>query len=274
MTGRGWFKGRTALITGASRGIGRAIAERFADEGADLLITAANESLLLDVAAACRERGARVATLAGDLADPDVSVRLVATAVETFGSLDIVVNNAFWDETLPVTEASLEGWDRTLRVSLTAPMLIARAAIPAMVARGSGSIVNIGTMRAVTAGHGYAAYESAKAGLAALTRSIAIDYGARGVRCNCVNPGIIESERALDWLDGEAWRRPAMETAVPLGRIGRPEEVAAVVAFIASDEASFVNGVTLFVDGGAGASLPENAALELGQRAAEARAEP
>lgn len=272
MTSRGWFEGKTALITGASRGIGRAIAERFADEGARLLLTAATEPLLADVAAACRDRGAAVESLAGDLADPDLPARLVAAAVAAHGGLDVVVNNAFWDETLPVTEASLAGWDRTLRVSVTAPMRIAQAAIPIMEARGSGSIVNIGTMRAVTAGHGFAAYEAAKAALGALTRSIAIDYGVRGIRCNCVSPGIITSERAVDWLEAETWRREAMEAAVPLGRLGRSEEVAAVVAFIASDEASFVNGVTLWVDGGVGASLPENVALDLARRAAEERA--
>lgn len=273
MASRGWFEGKTALITGASRGIGRAIAERFADEGARLVLTAVTEERLGDVARACRDRGVAVEAVAGDLVDPELPERLVAAAVAAHGGLDVVVSNAFWDETVSVTETTLPGWDRTLRVTLTAPMLLARAAIPVMAARGSGSIVNIGTMRAVAAGHGYAAYESAKAALSALTRSIAIDYGPRGIRCNCVSPGIVMSERAQEWIDGAAWRREAMETVVPLGRLGMPEEVASVVAFIASDEASFVNGVTLWVDGGVGASLPENAALDLARRAADARAE-
>lgn len=266
MIGRGWFTGRTAIVTGASRGIGRAIAERFADEGASLVLTATSRSGLDGVVEACRGRGARVEGIAGDLADPDFARRLTDVAVGAFDLVDVLVSNAFWDETRPVTEASLEGWDRTLRVSLTAPMLLARAVLPGMVARRSGSIVHIGSMRGVASGHGYAAYESAKAGLLGLTRSIAVDYGPRGIRCNCVCPGLILSERATDWYAAELWHREAMDAVIPLGRPGQPAEVASVVAFIASDEASFVNGATIWVDGGIGASLPESAALELARR--------
>jgi meso-butanediol dehydrogenase / (S,S)-butanediol dehydrogenase / diacetyl reductase len=272
MSGRGWFEGRTALITGASRGIGRAIAERFADEGAHLVLTATTQHRLDVVATACRERGAAVVAIAGDLADPGLPERLVAAAVASHGGLDVLVCNAFWDETRPVTEASLEGWDRTVRVTLTAPMLLARAAIPVMDSRGSGSIVLVSSMRAVAAGHGDAGYQSAKAALFGLNRSIAIDYGPRGIRCNCVCPGLVLSERAQDWLDGAAWRREAMDAVIPLGRPGEPAEVASVVAFVASDEASFVNGATIWVDGGTGASLPENATLEFARRAAEGSA--
>lgn len=271
MTRRDWFDGRTALITGASRGIGRAIAERFADEGASLVLTAVGGERLDLVAAECRERGAAVEAIAGDLADPDLPERLVAAAVAAHGGLDVLVCCAFWDETAPVIQTSLTGWDRTLRVTLTAPMLLARAAIPVMRLRGGGSIVMVGSMRAVAAGHGYAAYESAKAALVALTRSIAIDYGPDGIRCNCVAPGLVVSERAQAWLDAEEWRREAMDAVVPLGRPGKPGEVANVVAFVASDEASFVNGTTIWVDGGVGASLPENAALDLAGRAADLR---
>ena len=268
MTGRGWFQQKTALVTGASRGIGRAIAERFADEGARLVLTATSPARLNEVALGCRERGAVVEVLAGDLEDPDLPARLVAVAVAAYGGLDILVSNAFWDETAPVTETTVAGWDRTLRVTLTAPMLLARAALPVMVARRSGSIVLIGSMRAVAAGHGYAAYESAKAALLGLNRSIAVDYGPSGIRCNCVCPGFVLSERALGWYEEEAWRQVAMGAVVPLGRPGKPAEIANVVAFVASDEASFMNGSTLWVDGGNGASLPENAALELARRAA------
>jgi 3-oxoacyl-[acyl-carrier protein] reductase len=269
MTGRGWFTGKTAIVTGASRGIGRAIAERFADEGASLVLTATSSSVLDVVVEACRARGARVEGIAGDLADPAFAARLADAADSAFGGIDVLVSNAFWDETRAVTEATLEGWDRTLRVSLTAPMLLARATLPGMVARRSGSIVHIGSMRAVASGHGYAAYESAKAGLLGLTRSIAVDYGPSGIRCNCVCPGLILSERAVDWYAAEPWRMEAMDTVIPLGRPGQPAEVASVVAFIASDEASFVNGATIWVDGGNGASLPESAALELARRREE-----
>ena len=273
MTSRGWFTEKTALVTGASRGIGRAIAERLADEGARLVLTATSRARLEDVALACRARGSIVEVVVGDLADPDLPARLVDAAVTAFGGLDVLVSNAFWDETTTVTEATLDGWDRTLRVTLTAPMLLARAAIPVMAAHRSGSIVLIGSMRAVAAGHGYAAYESAKAALFGLNRSIAVDYGRSGIRCNCVCPGFILSERALDWYEGEASRQVAMGTVLPLGRPGTPAEIANVVAFVASDEALFMTGSTIWVDGGNGASLPENAALELARRAADGRSD-
>ncbi len=125
----------------------------------------------------------------------------------------------------------------------------------------------VGSQRAISAGHGMPAYEAAKAGLIALTRSLAIEHGRDGIRTNCVSPGLILSERAREWLDEEAWRRHAMDTVIPLGRPGRPEELASVVAFVASDEASFMNGAIIWVDGGALAGLPENAALELAQEA-------
>jgi NAD(P)-dependent dehydrogenase (short-subunit alcohol dehydrogenase family) len=255
------------MVTGASRGIGRAIAERLADEGARLLLTATSGDLLDEVVRACRVRGAPVEALAGDLADPTVPAQLVATALAAHGSLDVLISNAFWDETVPVADVSLAGWDRSLRVTLTAPMLLAQAAIPAMTARGSGSIVFIGSMRGVAGGHGMAAYETAKAGLFGLTRSIAIDYARSGIRCNCVCPGLVMSERAREWYEGAAWRREAMDAVVPLGRPGTPAEIANVVAFVASPEASYMTGSIVWVDGGTGSALAENAALELAERA-------
>lgn len=267
MSFRGWFEGQTALVTGASRGIGRAIAERLADEGARLFLTATSQDLLDEVARACRKRGSAVESLAGDLNDPALPARLVAMAVAAHGGLDVVVSNAMWDESLPVAGVSLEGWDRSIRVTLTAPMLLAQAAIPVMTARGSGSIVLIGSMRGVAGGHGMASYETAKSALFGLTRSIAIDYGRSGVRCNCVCPGLVLSERARDWYEGAAWRRQAMDAVVPLGRPGTPAEIANVVAFVASSEASYMNGSIVWVDGGSGSALPENAALEIAQRA-------
>lgn len=259
------FRDRSVLVTGASRGIGRAIALRFAAEGAALALTGAEDDELADVVAACRAAGSATVGMAGDLGDPALPAALVDLCVHEHGSVDVLVNNAFWERVGAVDEVDLKGWDRTLRVSLTAAMLLTGCALPHMLRRGGGAIVNVASQRAFAAGHGAVAYESAKAGLLALTRSTVVDFGPRGVRCNCVTPGLILSERAKAWYDGAAWRPRAMAAAIPLARPGRPEEVAAVVAFIASADASYVNGAVLAVDGGALAGLPENAALRLAE---------
>ena len=266
---RDWYQGQVAVVTGASMGIGRAIAERLAREGANLVLTAIEEPKLSQVESACRAIGATVVSLPGDLADENLPQRLVSLAQDRFGGLDVVINNAFWEEPGPVDEVSLAGWERTLRVSLTAAMLLTKAAIGPMLERKAGSIVNISSMRAVAAGHGMVAYETAKAGMLALTRSVAIDYGSRGIRCNAICPGLVLSDRVRGWYEGAESRRVAMDTAIPLGRPGRPDEIASVVAFVAGPEASYMNGSIIWVDGGAVAGLPENAALRIAERLIE-----
>jgi NAD(P)-dependent dehydrogenase (short-subunit alcohol dehydrogenase family) len=265
-SGRRWYDGKVAIVTGASKGIGSAIALRLALEGASLVLTALEDDLLRSVSARCRDLGSAVVTLRGDLADELLPRRLVELASTQLGGLDVVINNAFWEEPGRVGELPLASWDQTLRISLTAPMLVIQAALPEMVAKGGGSIVNISSMRAVAAGHGMAAYESSKAGLLALTRSVAVDYGGRGIRCNCVCPGLVLSERVRAWYEADPSRQYAMDTVVPLGRAGRPDEIASVVAFVGGPEASYMNGSIVAVDGGSLAGLPENAALTLAAR--------
>jgi NAD(P)-dependent dehydrogenase (short-subunit alcohol dehydrogenase family) len=173
----GRFEGETAIVTGAARGIGKAIALRLAREGAGVVVNDVAWSQELEaVAAFCNSDGSGggVAVLA-DLSDSQTADRLVATALERFGSVSVLVNNAFWEENASVLDATLAGWERTLQVTLTAAMLTAKAALPTMLERTRGAIVNVSSAHALLSGRGYAAYEAAKAGLLALTRSSAVE---------------------------------------------------------------------------------------------------
>lgn len=258
------LSGRAIIVTGASRGIGKAIAERLAREGARLVLTAApDEAKLLDrVAAQCKAEGA-----AGELADPETTRMLVRLCVEKYGAVYAIVNNAAMHAHGAVADIGLDDWDRAIRVNLTAAMLLSQAALPHLRAAGRGVIINISSQRAFASGPGEAAYESAKAGLLALTRSLAVDYGPEGIRTNCVSPGFILSERAREWMEKGPRRAEAMRSAVPLRRSGLPEEIASVVAFLLSDDAAYVNGAVIPVDGGALAGLPENVALHFTEMA-------
>jgi NAD(P)-dependent dehydrogenase (short-subunit alcohol dehydrogenase family) len=255
------LSGQAVIVTGASRGIGAVIAERLAREGVRLLLTAApdEDALLRSVA----ERAGGAETFIGDLADPQTARLLAASCVERHGTIDGVVNNAALHAPGSVADVELTAWDYALRVNLSAAMLLTQAALPEMRRRRRGAIINVGSQRGLASGHGEAAYESAKGGLMALTRSIAVDYGPENIRANCISPGFILSERAQTWMDKSPGREEAMRASIPLKRPGDPAEIASVVAFLLSDEASYINGAVIPVDGGALAGLPENAALAL-----------
>jgi NAD(P)-dependent dehydrogenase (short-subunit alcohol dehydrogenase family) len=257
------LEGKAAIITGASRGIGAEIARRLAAEGASLILSAApGEELLLHEIAT--ETGS--AACIGDLRDPSTAAALVDLCLGRFRRVDAIVNNAAIHAHGGVADIALDSWDSALRVNLSAAMLLAQAALPEMRKRQEGAIVNIGSQRAFASGHGEAAYESAKGGLMALTRSLAVDYGPENIRSNCISPGFILSQRAQDWMDASPRREMAMRAAIALRRPGLPQEIAGVAAFLLSDDAAYINGAVIPVDGGALAGLPENAALLLTER--------
>ncbi|GAA2715178.1 MULTISPECIES: SDR family oxidoreductase [Streptomyces] len=244
------FEGYAVLITGAGRGIGAATARRLAAEGADVLLTDADGERAAKAAAALRADGLRAeaAPAACDVSD-DAAVRAaVAYAVERFGRLDVLVNNALSCHPDParVEDYPDEAWSRDLDVTLTGAFRCVRAAMPHLAAAGGrGAVVNVGSVNGEQ-DFGNHAYSAAKAGLASLTRTLAGQCAPRGVRVNLVAPGTVATP---NW-DG---REAALERAAahyPLGRVGRAEDVAAAVAFLASADAAWVTGVTLPVDGG------------------------
>jgi meso-butanediol dehydrogenase / (S,S)-butanediol dehydrogenase / diacetyl reductase len=249
MTG---FQGKSVLVTGATSGIGEAIAMRFASLGARLLLTGRRTLSPADLAARFPSPDGEVRYLAADLTEPDAADRLVAEAVTLFGGLDVLVNNAgilFRGTTLECTD---EQWDATLLTNVTAAFRLSRAALRVMTAKKSGSIVNIASDWGLVGARGAAAYGASKGALVQLTRSMALDHAADGVRINAVCPGDTDT-RMLDGAMSGVPRAQLLNQlgeAIPLGRVGRPSEVADAVCFLASSQSSFITGAMLAVDGG------------------------
>jgi NAD(P)-dependent dehydrogenase (short-subunit alcohol dehydrogenase family) len=244
---------RVALISGAGRGIGRAVAERFARDGHALALTSTDGKSATEAATALAAAGAKAFAIAADVADPKAAEMMVAKTIAQFGRIDILVNNAGVTSVESVLEVSPEEWQRVLNINVTAVLRASQAAGKAMAARGWGRIVNIGSLFGARAMATRTSYGTSKAAVAHLTRQLAIELAAKGVTVNNVAPGVTETDMTKRNHPPQVqatWRR-----RVPMGRYGRPEEVAAAVAFLASDEASYITGVTLIVDGGAEAAI-------------------
>jgi 3-oxoacyl-[acyl-carrier protein] reductase len=236
--------GRTALVTGASGGIGSAIARTLHRQGAFVVLSGTRQEALDSLAASLAER---VAVCAADLRDVEASEALVSAAEAAGGPLHILVNNAGFTRDGLALRMKDADWQSVLDVDLTAPFRLIRASLKGMVRRRAGRIISISSVVGATGNAGQANYAAAKAGLIGLTKAIAQEVGSRGITINIVAPGFIETAMT-DALPPA--QREALASRIPLGRLGQPEDVAAAVAYLASDEAAWVTGASLHVNGG------------------------
>jgi NAD(P)-dependent dehydrogenase (short-subunit alcohol dehydrogenase family) len=245
---------RTALITGAANGIGAATARRFARDGHNVVLVdvAASGAALAD------ELGGAAAFLRADIAEEATAASAVQLAADRFGSLDIVVNNGGISLLRPLADMSVTEWERVQSVNLRSAWLFLRAAQPWLLKSAFASVINVASFHAGATIGDFTAYATSKAGLTGFTRAAAVELAPHRIRVNTVAPGVIHTSMLQNWLDtvpdpDEALDR--MKDFQPLGRLGKPDEVAGAIAFLASEDASFVNGTTLLVDGGVSARL-------------------
>ncbi len=245
------LEGKIALVTGSDSGIGRAIATTFAREGADVAVHYHDDQRGADQTAnAARQHGIRAEVFQADLADPDTAGTLFDQVIAAFGRIDILVNNAGKGASADSSlDLSMSAFQEVLNVDLVSPWLLTQLAAKGMVDRGSGAIVNITSVHEVIPSPGNVAYDVAKGGLRMVARTLTAELAGKGVRINNVAPGMIATPMTAErLLDPEQGAQAAQR--IPMGRPGEPQEIANVVLFLASDDASYVSGSTFFADGG------------------------
>ncbi|MEU0190209.1 glucose 1-dehydrogenase [Streptomyces afghaniensis] len=247
MTGR--LAGKTALITGATGGIGRATAELFAREGARLLVTDAAADAAAGLAARLRGDGAEAVGIGLDVTSAQHWSEAVARVEKHFGRLDVLVNIAGIVDWPGVEDTDQQAWDRVIAVNQTGTWLGMKTAMPLLRASGNGSVINTSSVLGLIGSGAAAAYQASKGAVRLLTKTAAVEYATRGVRVNSVHPGVIATPMIQEILDEEGdWQPDIVRT--PMRRAGRPEEIAPVMLFLAGDESSFVTGAEFVVDGG------------------------
>ena len=245
--------GKVAIITGAGAGIGRAAALLFAKEGAKVVVADCDSEGGAETVGIIREDGGEATFIQVDVSKAADAERMARATVETYGKLDILVNNAGIYTQGSVVGLKEEGWDRILDVNLKGVFLCSKYCIPEMIKGGGGSIVNIGSEAGIVGIKNQVAYNVSKSGIIALTKSTAIDFAAHNIRVNCVCPGTTETplvKAALEKAPDPAAARRDVEESRPANRLGRPEEIAAGILYLASDESPYATGAILSIDGG------------------------
>ena len=245
------LKGKKALITGASRGIGRGIAEVFADEGADVAVNYVESAAAADeVVKGIQGKGRKAVAIKGDVARRADVEAMIDKAWKELGPIDILVNNAGIETIVPFLELTDEQWTRLVDVNLRGAWLCSQVFCRRAVAEGrKGSIVNIGSIQAAKVLPGRTHYAPTKLGLEALTRNMSAEMTPQGIRVNCIHPGLIDTPMTA-WVMKDPALLPVVLAQISLGRAGEPREIGTVAAFFASDEASYLTGQSIFVDGG------------------------
>lgn len=242
------LSGKTAVITGSTKGIGLGIARAFVNEGARVVVNARNAA---ECAAVAKELGAAAVPIAADLSRSDEVQRLAREALAAFdGRVDILINNAGQPRVAPSVELPEADYRYTLDLNLTAYFLLSQALAKGMLARGQGSIINVGSMNGTQPFPQRLAYCVSKAGVNMLTKVMAIEWAAAGVRVNCIAPGYVETELVKSLSAKGILDRQKLAGRTPMGRLGTPAEIGAVAVFLASEEASFITGEVLTADGG------------------------
>jgi NAD(P)-dependent dehydrogenase (short-subunit alcohol dehydrogenase family) len=244
------LEGRVAMITGASRGIGKAIALGYAREGADLLLVSRSTADLEAVAEEARALGRRATVAAADVRDAAAVAAAVAAGVEALGTLDVLVAAAGIPMATPSEELPLERWDEAIGINLTGSFICCQAAGRVMLGQGRGSIITIGSLTSYVGFPMRTAYAASKAGLLGLTRCLAVEWAGRGVRVNCLAPGWIRTELQDALVAEGKLRREPIVARTPAGRVGEVSDMVGPAVFLASDESAFVTGTTLTADGG------------------------